>query len=132
MSTVTETPAQALERITSGFSKNDIAVVFHFAGVGVDPDDIEPRENVLTFKAWKAKGRKVAKSAISQRITVWVPKSRKAGESDDSKDKSQSCFPKTTCVFHESQTLTADAPKGARPDAWQNPELIRPGTYTAD
>jgi len=128
--TTTESPEQALKRIQSTMSKNDIAVVLQFADCGIHPDEIDPRENVLTFRAWKAKGRRVAKGAISQRITVWIPKSKKKG--DDSKESKGSCYPKTTSVFHISQTIAADDPKGTKPGAWDNPALIRPGTYEGE
>lgn len=121
--TKNETAAEALERIQSGYSKNDIAAICQFAECGIDPDDITPRDNVLTFRAWKAKGRRVAKGAISLRVTVWIPM-RERGDNGEEKLR-----PKTTCLFHELQTVPADAPKGTRPDAWDNPKLVRKGTY---
>lgn len=123
MSIVKESPAEALARIQAGASKNDTLVIYAFYGAGVDPDSIIPRENVLTFKAWKAKGRQVAKGAISQRVTVWIPKT------DKKTGKENGCFPKTCCLFHESQTIPVDSPKGTKPAAWQNENLVRPGTY---
>ena len=57
----TETPQQALERIQEGASNNDKAVLAAFSARGIALADIEPRVNVLTFRAWKAKGRSVCK-----------------------------------------------------------------------
>lgn len=113
----TETPAEALARIESGFSQNDIVSIYYFAACGVAPDAITPRENVLTFKAWKAKNRSVAKGAKGLPITVWVP--GKANE-----DGKRPMYPRTTRVFHVSQTIHKDDPKGTESAANDNPYLI--------
>jgi hypothetical protein len=136
MSERKETPAETLARIQSGFSKNDLVVVEAFAAAGVDPADIAPRENVLTFNAWKATDRRVAKGAKSLRVTVYVPK--RGGSADDADDngtdengkkKRGGMIPKTARLFHVSQTVAIDGPKGTKPAAWNNPALIREGTY---
>lgn len=132
MATVTETPAETLARIQQGFSKNDLAVVMAFADAGIDPDDITPRVNVLTYRGWQALDRQVAKGAISLRVTVWIPKKGKKGEESSSKDdkkKTASMYPKTVSLFHVSQTIPKSAPKGTKPDAWENPQLVRAGSY---
>lgn len=129
----TETAEQALARIQAGFSKNDAAVIYAFAECGVDPADIDPRRNVLTFKAWKAAGRSVAKGATSQRVTIWIPASGKKGadaiDPETGKKRSGRMMPKTARLFHVSQTVPKDAVKGARPAAWNNPHLVKVGTY---
>lgn len=132
--TTTETPEEALARIQAmGFGKNDALVIMAFADRGIDPESIDPRHNVLTFRAWKASGRQVAKGAISVRVTVWIPKRGKAKESTEGDDKKQSggMYPKTTALFHESQTIPLGSPKGTRPESWNNPQLVKPGTYEA-
>lgn len=135
MSTVTETPEQALQRIQNmGFGKNDALVIMAFADRGIAPEDITPRENVLTFRAWKAKGRSVAKGAISVKVTTWIPckdTDKQAAASKDGEKKSK-LRPKTACLFHVSQTKAKGAPKDERPDAWNNPALVREGTYEAE
>ena len=123
MSTTTETPAEALARIQSQVSKNDFAAIVQFANCGIHPDDITPRVNVLTFKAWKALGRRVAKGATGQRVTVWVSV-EKAGKPDGVR-------PISAVLFHESQTIAEDAEKGTRPAAWENAQLVKAGTYEA-
>ncbi len=130
----TETPEDALTRIRSGSSKNDRIVVLAFIAVGIPIDDISPRVNVLTFHAWKAAGRKIAKGAISQGVQTWIPidskKDREQDEQDEPRGKTRRRIrPRTAHVFHITQTLPASAPKGTRPAAWQNESLIRPGTY---
>lgn len=99
--TATETPEAALARIRSGFSKNDAAVILAFASRGIDPEDITPRENVLTYKAWQAIGRQVRKGEKGERLTTWInteKKNPKTGKTEDSK------YPRTVSVFHISQT----------------------------
>jgi len=121
MATTKETPAEALARIQSRVSKNDFAAIVQFAECGIHPNDISPRLNVLTFKAWKALGRRVAKGATGQKVCVWVPV-EKDGKEDGVR-------PITAVLFHITQTIAEDAEKGTRPEAWQNPALVKEGTY---
>jgi hypothetical protein len=123
MSQIKETPADALARIQSTVSKNDFAAIVQFAGCGISPDEITPRVNVLTFKAFKALGRRVAKGATGQKVCVWVPV-EKAGKADGVR-------PITAVLFHVTQTIAEDAEKGTRPAAWNNPQLVKEGTYDA-
>jgi len=120
-----------------GWGKNDVLAIMEFSARGIDPDDINPHQNVLTFRAWRAAGRQVAKGAISVRVTVWVARQGKETEPAPAPtDKSPvwgkgngKTWPKTTALFHISQTIPQGAEKGTRPDAWANPALIREGTY---
>ena len=115
--TTVETPTAALARIRSGFSKNDIAVIHAFAACDVPADDITPRVNVLTFKAWKAKDRSVAKGAKGQKVTIWAPtRDRKTGETR--------IRPLTAVLFHESQTVPLDD-AAAVPAGRDNTKLFR-------
>lgn len=138
MSTATaETPQEALSRIQSrGFGKNDALVIMAFSDAGVPPEQIDPRHNVLTFHAWKALGRRVAKGATSVRVTTWIAVKGKRDESSDESDGEKKggggMRPKTAFLFHESQTIAADAPKGTKPAAWRNPAMVKPGTYEPD
>ena len=101
--TTKETPAEALARIQAGFSKNDALVVASFAARGIDPAAIEPRENVLTYRAWQAKGRQVCKGERSVRISVYIPIDEK--RDDNGKITRQAgSRPWTSAVFHVSQT----------------------------
>ena len=123
MNATKETPAEALARIQSRFSKNDFAAIHQFYACGIHPDGITPRVNVLTFKAWKALGRRVAKGATGQKVCVWVPV-EKNGKPDGVR-------PINAVLFHKCQTVAGDAEKGARPAAWNNPKLVKEGTYDA-
>ncbi len=102
--TAKETPAAALARIQSGFSKNDAIVVALFAARGIDPIAIEPRENVLTYRAWQAKGRQVCKGERSVRITTYIPIDAKIDPATGKVIEPASSRPWTAAVFHVSQT----------------------------
>lgn len=122
MTTTAESPPEALARIQSRVSQNDFAAIHQFAACGISPDEITPRENVLTFKAWKAMNRRVAKGATGQKVCVWVPV-------EDKKTGKEGMRPITAVLFHVTQTIAEDADKGTRPAAWQNPQLVKAGTY---
>lgn len=133
MATVTETPEEALARIQSmGFGKNDALCIMAFAERGIDPEQITPRENVLTFRAWRAKGRQVAKGAISVQVTTWIPCKDSKRQTKEGEERAEKLRPKTAYLFHVSQTIPVGSEKGTRPDAWANPLLVREGTYEDD
>ncbi len=102
--TAKETPAEALARIQAGFSKNDALVVALFAARGIDPAAIEPRENVLTYRAWQAKGRQVCRGERSVRITTYIPIDAKLDPVTGKVIEPASTRPWTAAVFHVSQT----------------------------
>ena len=102
--TTKETPAEALVRIQAGFSKNDALVVALFAARGIDPADVQPRENVLTYRAWQAKGRQVCKGEKSVRITTYIPIEAKVDPVTGKVIEPASSRPWTAAVFHISQT----------------------------
>lgn len=132
MTTATESPAATLARIQRmGFCDNDVAVVMHFANCGVEPENITPRENVLTYRAWLALGRQVAKGATGFKFSVWIP-CKPTKRQRDTGDDTPKLRRKATTVFHLSQTIDAADPKGTRPVAWNNPHLVKPGTYESE
>ncbi len=102
--TAKETPAETLARIQNGFSKNDALVVALFAARGIDPAEIEPRENVLTYRAWQAKGRQVRKGEKSVRISTYIPVPAKLDSVTGKVLEPASTRPWTAAVFHVSQT----------------------------
>ncbi len=102
--TTRETPAEALARIQAGFSKNDALVVALFAARGIAPADVEPRVNVLTYRAWQAKGRQVCKGEKSVRITTYIPIDEKRDPVTDKVTRPAGSRPKLAFVFHVSQT----------------------------
>ena len=102
--TTKETPAEALARIQAGFSKNDALVVALFAARGIDPAEIEPRENVLTYRAWQAKGRQVCRGERSVKISTYIPIEEKRDPVTGKVTRAAGSRPWTAAVFHVSQT----------------------------
>ena len=92
----------ALDRAENGQSMLNYETIYDgFEDMGIDPDEIEPRENVLTYNAWRAKGRQVRKGQHGVKITVFIPASKtdkKTGEVTNFKVSKQ------VAVFHRSQT----------------------------
>ncbi len=109
LGTTKETPAEALARIQNGFSKNDALVVALFAARGIDPADVEPRVNVLTYRAWQAKGRQVCKGEKSVRISTYIPIPAKLDSTTGKVLEPASSRPWTAAVFHVSQTKAAQS-----------------------
>ena len=103
---MTEAQAEALDRATSGTSVANYEMIFSgFAAKGIAESDIFPRVNVLTFDAWKAKGRSVKKGEHGVRIFTYVEvKSLQRDPSDGSEKATTHRRPSSTVVFHISQT----------------------------
>ena len=98
--TIQEIRETSLHRATSGSSCANYTPIFMgFMEKGISEDEILPRENVLTYYAWQAKGRHVRKGEHGVKVTTWIEipeDKRKSGKSG------KIC--KTTTVFHVSQT----------------------------
>jgi len=101
---------QAYERaVTNDSTSNYEAIREGFAAKGIAPEDIEPRVNVLTAKAWEYKGRKVLNAEINNgvriktRIPVEIEVDGDEGEKETKKINKRS----RTVVYHISQTIDA-------------------------
>ena len=115
MTTTKETPEQALERIQSGQSiVNYPKIIAEFAARGIPEDDICPRTNVLTYKAWKAKGRAVMRGEKGVKICTFRP----VFETDkgSGEKKQTGSRPWFSTVFHISQTteMVGRSPMGRK------------------
>ena len=85
---------QALQRARMNQSlANYGAIIAGFSERGLS--DIRPRENVFTYQAWQALGRQVRKGEKGIHVQTWIV-IEKNGE--------RVTVPKTTTVFHISQT----------------------------
>lgn len=95
---------EALSRATSGQSlANYPAIYSGFMERGIPEADIRPRENVLTYHAWKARGRQVRKGEHGVRVVTWIPIDEKRDAAGEVTHKAgKRC--KSATVFHESQT----------------------------
>jgi hypothetical protein len=88
---------EALHRAVSGDSMLNYQVII--AGMmskGIEPQDIKPRINVLTLRAWNAKGRKVKKGEKGVNCITWIV--------CDDKEGGTYKRMKSVSVFHISQT----------------------------
>jgi len=98
----------ALSRARGGASVfNEAMAVAEFVARGIPEADIRPRENVLTFNAWRALGRYVRKGEHGVKLTVWVPvveDDPRGGEPTVTGKRAVSAV-----VFHESQTEAREA-----------------------
>jgi hypothetical protein len=66
--------AEALTRAVQGQSVMNYASIFQgFTAIGIPESEIKPRENVFTFWAWKAVGRRVKKGQHGVKAVTFVP-----------------------------------------------------------
>jgi hypothetical protein len=88
---------EALQRATNGDSMmNYQAIISGMMSKGIDPQDIKPRINVFTLKAWNAKGRRVKKGEKGVPCVTWIVCEDKEGGTYKKM--------KSVAVFHISQT----------------------------
>lgn len=103
--TQTDTNDAALSRATSSLSLTNYPTIFEgFVAKGINPDDILPRENVFTYHAWRALGRQVRKGEHGVQVLTWVPMTRKDAVSDENPNGTIGRKPRSTTVFHVTQT----------------------------
>lgn len=90
--------AEALHRATTGQSLTNWPAIFEgFAAMGIPASEIIPRQNVLTFNAWKALGRVVRKGQHGVKVITWI-------DAQDKETGETRKLPRTTTVFHITQT----------------------------
>ena len=103
--TNTELQAEALTRATSSPSLTNYPAIFEgFLAKGIPEDQILPRENVFTYHAWRALGRQVRKGEHGVQVLTWVPMRSRTAVTDDNPDGTIGRRPKSSTVFHVSQT----------------------------
>lgn len=101
---------EALDRARGSHSMMNYATIIReFSQRGIPESEIDPRENVLTFHAWRALGRTVRKGEHGVHILTFIPmdvpiRDAKPGEPD----KKTIRRPRTAVVFHVSQTASLD------------------------
>ena len=103
--TTQEQATEALNRAENGNSAANYRAIFAgFAAKGISEDDIIPRENVLTFHAWRAKGRIVCKGEHGVKVMTYISTKKKDADQGDQDNKKGRKIRKITTVFHISQT----------------------------
>jgi antirestriction protein ArdC len=105
--------AEALRNaVTRASTMNYEAIFVGFEAMGIPMEEVQPRENVFTYNAWLALGRQVRKGEHGVKVVTYIERKAKAGEAADAKPEGkgegEGCevhrFPRTTTVFHISQT----------------------------
>lgn len=127
---MTEIQEQALIRATTGASTlNHRAIYDGFQAKGIALDDIIPRINVLTFNAWKAKGRSVKKGEHGVKVFTFVECEGSTRDPSNGETTATTYRrPSSTTVFHISQTEStsersarfADKAEGKPFRGWKN------------
>ncbi len=108
--TQVERQNEALTRATSSQSVMNYAAIFEgFGAMGIPADDIRPRENILSYHAWRAVGRQVRKGEHGVHVLTFIRIVGKADTTESADDATTTrtagySRPKGTTVFHVSQT----------------------------
>lgn len=96
----------ALTNATQNESVANYDAIFEgFEAMGIEEDNIKPRENVFTYNAWKALKRQVMKGQHGVKVVTWVPMSKTDKETGEKESFKRQ---KSTTVFHISQTESMD------------------------
>ena len=98
----TERESEALGRARGFQSTMNYAGIIHgFMAKGIPADQIVPRENVLTYDAWRAAGRQVRKGEHGVKCVTFIPSKKRDRETGEERVSRR---PWATTVFHVSQT----------------------------
>lgn len=108
---------QALQSALAERSMANYETIFAgFIEKGIAADDIKPRENVFTYRAWQALGRQVRKGESGVQIVTWIERKGGAGGEADQAEQggdgataARGRFPRSVTVFHVSQTDPVEA-----------------------
>jgi antirestriction protein ArdC len=101
-----------LERARGGSSAyNEAFVVTAFVERGIAEADIKPRENVLTFDAWRALGRHVRKGEKSVRVRCFYNTEPKVDQASGDELPGERRMTQAY-LFHVSQTDADDDQAG--------------------
>jgi hypothetical protein len=102
-----EIQAEALSRAINpvGPATNFPAIIHGFIAKGIPESEIRPRENVLTYNAWRALGRQVRRGEHGVRVLTFLPgREREEVTTGERKVARRASRPWTATVFHVSQT----------------------------
>jgi hypothetical protein len=105
-----EMQQEALDRATNGQTLSNWPAIFAgFMAKGIPESEIKPRENVLTYHAWRALGRQVRRGEHGVKVCTFVACEGKrdeqtGDEAEPNKANRGYRRPWTATVFHFSQT----------------------------
>jgi antirestriction protein ArdC len=96
---------EALNRATTNSSVRNYGLIFSgFAAKGIPEADIKPRENVLTYQAWRAIGQQVCKGEKGVKVCTVLTTSKDVEQDDGTIKTEHGRRPWAATVFHVSQT----------------------------
>jgi len=114
---------EALARARGGQTMSNWPAIYAgFIAKGIPEADIRPRENILTFHAWRALGRHVRRGEHGVRVQTWIPVGEQKSDDGTIKHKAGK-RPKTAVVFHVSQTDPNEPARSDDSPAVHYPEL---------
>jgi antirestriction factor ArdC-like protein len=95
--------SEALSRATTGQSLANYPTIYcGFMAKGIPESDIKPRENVLTYNAWRALGRQVRRGEHGVKVLTFIDCQRTDEQTGELRERFRR--PSSTTVFHISQT----------------------------
>src|SRR5262249_53370389 len=113
-----EMQQEALSRAIGGQALTNWPAIIHgFTAKGIPESDIRPRENVLTYHAWRALGRQVRRGEHGVKVVTFVPaggSNASDGQDDADTERERTdkrrgySRPWSATVFHVSQTDPID------------------------
>lgn len=110
----------SLKRAVGGQSYANYESIFEgFLEKGIPEAQIQPRENVFTFNAWKALGRVVKKGETGVKVFTVIECTKKDEETGEQIPVKRG---RTTTVFHITQTKKIDDQDDAAPEPDPAPE----------
>ena len=103
--------SEALRRATTGQSLANYPTIYSgFTAKGIPESEIKPRENVLTYNAWRTLGRQVRRGEHGVKVLTFIDCQRTDEQTGELRERFR--CPSSTTVFHISQT--DDIKGGAR------------------
>jgi len=97
---------ESLSRAVNGVTGSNYPAIIHgLVQKGIPQHDIQPRENVFTYNAWKALGRHVKKGEHGVRVVTFIQTDKtEIDKATGEEVKRHSSYPSSTTVFHITQT----------------------------
>ena len=96
-----ELAREALNRARASQALTNYPTIFAgFMEKGIPESDILPRENVLTYHAWRALGRQVMKGEKGVKVITWIEMRKEDADGEEKVSRR----PWSSTVFHISQT----------------------------
>ncbi|NMZ71363.1 protein of unknown function [Pseudomonas peli] len=103
--------AEALKNATENNSVANYQAIYEgFEAKGIPCEEVEPRVNVFTYNAWRAKGRQVRKGETGVKVVTYINAKGKEAENGEGQAEGYK-FSRTVAVFHITQTDPIE-PKG--------------------